>query len=58
MRTKEDQRRTMARIKRAEDSAHATIQRAFDRVLHTLQNERREYVIRQSRRQKPPKVKK
>lgn len=52
MRTKDDQRKTMARIKRADDAAHATIQRAFDRLLHTLQNERREYVIRQARRAK------
>ncbi len=53
MRKTEDQRRTLARIKRAEDSAHATITRAFDRMLHALQRERTEYAIRQARRTKP-----
>ena len=42
----------MARIKRAEDTAHATIQRAFDRVIATLQRERTEYEVRAARRQK------
>jgi hypothetical protein len=55
MRTKEDQRRTLARIKRAEDAAHATITRAFDRVIQALQRERTEYAIRAARRQKPPR---
>lgn len=56
MRTKEDERRTLARIKRAEDAAHATIARALDRVIHALQREKTEYVIRKARRQKPAQV--
>ena len=52
MRTKDDQRRTMARIKRAEDAAHATMQRSFDRIIATLQRERTEYAIRDARRRK------
>lgn len=52
MRKAEDQRRTLGRIKRAEDAAHATIARAFDRVIHTLQREKTEYMIRAARRKK------
>jgi hypothetical protein len=50
MRAKDDQRRTMRRVLRAEEAAHATIQRAFDRVIQTLQRERTEYAIRAARR--------
>jgi hypothetical protein len=53
MRAKDDARKTAARIKRAEDVAHATITRAFDKVIHTLQRERTEWVIRQARRRRP-----
>lgn len=52
MRKRDDQAATMRRIKRVEDEAHATIQRAFDRVIHALQRERTEYAIRQARRTK------
>jgi hypothetical protein len=40
----------MARIRRVEDAADATIRRAFDRVIHTLQRELTEYQIRAKRR--------
>jgi hypothetical protein len=56
MRKRDDQAATMRRIKRAEDAAHATITRAFDKVIHTIQGERTEYLIRQARRTKAPRV--
>lgn len=52
MRKRDDQAATMRRIKRAEDAAHATISRAFERVIQTLERERTEYVIRQRKRTK------
>lgn len=50
MRKRDDERRTAARVKRAEDAAHATILRAFDKVIHALQREATEYRIRSARR--------
>ena len=52
MRTRDDQARTMRRVKRAEDAAHATIERALNRVIATLVRERTEYTIRKARRTK------
>lgn len=54
MRVRDDQRAMLRRIKRAEDAADATIQRAFQRVIHTLERELTEYQIRAARRSKAP----